>query len=36
MITLDTKTALPGTLLTSVPTMPLPTAAHLLEALNLW
>ncbi|MFB7852932.1 5'-3' exonuclease H3TH domain-containing protein [Streptomyces sp. NPDC056053] len=36
MIKLDTKTALPDNLLTTTPTAPLPTAAQVLEALDLW
>ncbi|MFG2836003.1 5'-3' exonuclease H3TH domain-containing protein [Streptomyces zaomyceticus] len=36
MIKLDTKTDLPDDLLTATPTAPLPTAAHVLEALDLW
>lgn len=36
MIKLDTKTALPDNLLTAAPAAPLPTAAHVLEALGLW
>jgi len=36
MIKLDTKTALPDNLLTATPTAPLPTAAQVLEALDLW
>ncbi|MFE5596226.1 5'-3' exonuclease H3TH domain-containing protein [Streptomyces sp. NPDC056549] len=36
MINLDTKTALPRSLLTGVPTAPLPAAARALEALDLW
>jgi len=36
MIKLDTKTALPDNLLTATSTAPLPTAARVLEALDLW
>lgn len=36
MIKLDTKTDLPDNLLTATPTAPLPTAAQVLEALDLW
>ncbi|MGY3677448.1 5'-3' exonuclease [Streptomyces sp. TE33382] len=36
MIKLDTKTAVPDNLLTNTPTTPLPTAAQVLEALDLW
>ncbi|MFJ4003839.1 5'-3' exonuclease H3TH domain-containing protein [Streptomyces sp. NPDC090023] len=36
MIKLDTKTAIPDSLLTFTPTTPLPTAAQVLEALDLW
>ncbi|MEU7316523.1 5'-3' exonuclease H3TH domain-containing protein [Streptomyces sp. NPDC007083] len=36
MIKLDTKVDLPDGLLTTAPTAPLPNAAHILEALDLW
>lgn len=36
MIKLDTKTDLPDNLLIATPTAPLPTAAQVLEALDLW